>query len=186
MKASMLTKTIDLQNRIEVNRGDLNIGVLSDTHGVVRENVKQSLKDCQVILHAGDVCGQNVLDELGEITQHVIAVGGNNDSQFTYIEKTLPDVADIKLPGGKISLLHGHQFGMSTPSHTDMRRAFADSAVIVYGHSHKQIHEATRTPWMLNPGAAGETRTNGGASCAVITITTESWQVRLHRSSCSP
>ncbi len=159
----------------------LQIGILSDTHGEIAESVLQILTGCEIILHAGDVCGQQVLDEIGNIADIVIAVGGNNDGRFSYPQETLPELVQIKLPGGKISLVHGHQFGWAQPSHDDMRNAFADSKTIIYGHSHQQLHDAQTTPWLLNPGAAGHTRTNGGASCAALSIDKNNWKIKLHR-----
>ncbi len=169
-----LTDELDLTNTVS-------IGVMSDTHGVVSDSVRHTLDGCHLVLHAGDICGQNVLDELDQFCPRVIAVGGNNDGGFTYAESKLPDVVNVMIAGQTISLLHGHQFGMARPSHDDMRRAFAQSRAIIYGHTHKQVHETLANPWVLNPGAAGDTRTNGGASCAVIAITGGDWKVSLHR-----
>jgi len=176
MNRATSTETIDLTDLSDT----IEIGVLSDTHGIVSDSVRQSLAGCQLILHAGDICGQNVLDELAQITPRVVAVAGNNDRQYAYRSISLPDVVHMKLRCGTISLLHGHQFGITQPNHDDMRRAFADSRAIIYGHSHRQTHDHSATPWLLNPGAAGETRTNGGASCAQISVAGKDWDVWLH------
>jgi len=181
----MLSKHINVADYLD-RSDNVSIGVLSDTHGIVSQSVLQILNNCELILHAGDICGQRVLDQLREISQHVIAVGGNNDKSFSYDaitppDVTLPDVVHIKFATGTISLLHGHQFGMAQPDHDAMRREFADSRCIIYGHTHRQVHETSGMPWVLNPGAAGETRTNGGASCAQIMIADDGWAVSLHK-----
>lgn len=173
---TMLTETIDLRNQPILTK----VGVLSDTHGYLSSRIKTILDGCQVVLHAGDVCGKHVLDELGEISDRVIAVAGNNDARFSYATQRLPDLVHVRLPGGTISLLHGHQFGVRQPSHGEMRASFSDSKAIIYGHTHKQVHDVHSQPWLLNPGAAGDTRTNGGPSCALIAVHDDAWDVSLH------
>gem|GEM_PF-83348 len=164
------------------HQGPLRIGVLSDTHGEISQRVLNKLQGNDVILHAGDVCGQPVLDALLTITTRVIAVCGNNDSAFDYNGKDLPDVVHLKVPGGQISIVHGHQFGQHVPSHDAMREAYASSRAVIYGHSHKQIHDVDAVPAILNPGAAGSTRTNGGASCAfVVADRSGDWDFSLYR-----
>lgn len=162
--------------------GPLRIGVLSDTHGEVSEDVFEKLRGSEIVVHAGDVCGQQVLTRLSTLNARVIAVAGNNDPHFSYDDGPLPDVVHLKVPGGVISLVHGHQFGMHLPSHDAMRQTFASSRTIIYGHSHKQIHDVDVSPQVLNPGAAGHTRTNGGASCAtVVAEHNADWEISLYR-----
>jgi len=167
---------------VSKHAGPLRIGVLSDTHGEISTHVLEQLQGSEIILHAGDVCGQSVLDELATITPRVFAVAGNNDGHFSYRDDSLPEHVQLRAPGGEISLLHGHQFGRHQPSHDSMREAFASSRTIIYGHSHHQVSDTDATPVVLNPGAAGNTRTNGGASCAiVIADQSADWQVSLFR-----
>ncbi len=177
----MLTEaTHDLRQ----HNGPLRIGVLSDTHGEVSRRVMDELRGSEVIVHAGDVCGQQVLDELASISSRVIAVCGNNDPAFKYDRSPLPDLVHLKVPGGTVSVVHGHQFGHHTPSHDEMRDAYPSSRAIIYGHSHKQVHDVEASPSILNPGAAGSTRTNGGASCAILLADHQGdWAVSLFRES---
>jgi len=68
------------------------------------------------------------------------------------------------------------------PSHDAMREAYASSRTIIYGHSHKQVHDVDASPSVLNPGAAGSTRTNGGASCALLVADhSGAWDFSLYR-----
>jgi len=174
----------DATHDLSEHDGPLRIGVLSDTHGEISQRVLEQLRGSEVILHAGDVCGQHVLDELELITKQVIAVCGNNDQAFDYDQKQLPDLVHMKVPGGRISIVHGHQFGHHVPSHDDMRDAYGSSRAIIYGHSHKQVHDVDASPAILNPGAAGSTRTNGGASCAIVVADANGeWDVSLYRAS---
>ena len=159
----------------------IRVGILSDTHGEIADGVLAALADSDVILHAGDICGQTVLTQLSAINPNVVAVGGNNDRRFPYSTDPLPEVAQVALPGGTISLLHGHQFGAIRPCHDAMRAEFPGSKGIIYGHSHHQVHADEGAPWLLNPGAAGHTRTNGGSACAQLDIDGANWQIRLIR-----
>ncbi len=69
-------------------------------------------------------------------------------------------VADLltDLPGGKITIEHGHTHGAHQPCHDSLRKAHADAKVIIYGHTHKQVIDKSNNPWVVNPGAAGNTR----------------------------
>jgi predicted phosphodiesterase len=67
------------------------------------------------------------------------------------------------------------------PSHDDLRACWSNTRIIVYGHTHKQVWDKETIPWIVNPGAAGETRTRGGASCAILTASKENWSIELKR-----
>jgi putative phosphoesterase len=79
------------------------IGVISDTHGLLRSEALAALRGCDLLLHAGDIGGEHVLQALGEFAP-TVSVRGNNDTQSWSL--TLPEVADVEVLGVRIHLLH--------------------------------------------------------------------------------
>ncbi len=168
-------------------KSDLKLAIISDTHGVLDERVAAEVAQCDVVLHGGDICGIHILKELALLCDQVIAISGNNDiaakewlPEFSRSPELLPPSVLIKLPGGCIAMEHGHKLGNS-PSHDALRSRWPDARMIVYGHTHKQIWDKEAAPWIINPGAAGETRTGGGASCAILSASKENWTVELKK-----
>jgi len=97
----------------------------------------------------------------------VIAVAGNNDPYCHFSDEVLPESIRFNIAGKTIAVEHGHLHG-SSPSHESLRKAHPNAQVIVYGHTHRQVIDKDTLPWVINPGAAGKTRTYGGPSCMVI------------------
>lgn len=165
----------------------LRVGVVSDTHGHIDTDIYTHLEGCGLILHAGDIGSSRVLHQLREICENVIAVQGNNDCTEKWPAQEhrelmcIGKLAEIKLPGGSIMLMHGDAYGMPGRRHAEMRQHFADSAAIVYGHSHMLVCDQDARPWVLNPGAAGKSRTRGGASCLHMSVSAGQWEVSEHR-----
>lgn len=139
------------------------IGLISDTHGLVRADVYRALAGVEMILHAGDVGGSEILDELALIAP-VHAVLGNTDSPF---ELPLPLALDLTLGGLRIHVSHGHELGRPKPA--VLAQAY-DADVIVYGHTHVQIIEQVGRTMVVNPGAAGPQRFKLAPSVARLTI----------------
>ncbi len=165
------------------NVRSMNVGVLSDTHGWIHPQVQAVLKGADCIVHAGDVLGMGVLDALARLARkgRVVAVAGNNDRYDGMRQKAeLPTVAEMPLPGGTLVVTHGDQFG-SAPKHATLRQAWPQARAIVYGHTHRLVCDQDHEPWVLNPGAAGRTRTHGGASCLMLAADAEGWTVQAHR-----
>ena len=108
------------------------IGLISDTHGLLRPGVHDAFKGVALILHAGDVGGSAILDELRLIAP-VRAVLGNTDplGEPEFSEEILMDVDDVSL-----HVSHGHECGSPTPARLADRY---DADVVVYGHTHRPL-----------------------------------------------
>jgi putative phosphoesterase len=139
------------------------IGLISDTHGMVRASVHDALAGVELILHAGDVGGDAILDEL-EVIAPVLAVYGNTDVPF---DPRLAASIDREIGGVRVHVSHGHELGSPTPEKL-LERYPAD--VIVYGHTHRQLVVRADGRLVVNPGAAGARRFNLGPSVARLTI----------------
>ena len=140
------------------------IGLISDTHGLLRPSVHQALAGVELILHAGDVGGDAILDELALIAP-VLAVFGNTDVPG---DPRLMEAIDRTVDGLQIHVSHGHEVGAPSPARL-LERYAAD--VIVYGHTHRQLVTHTADGRLVvNPGAAGARRFKLEPSCARLTI----------------
>ncbi|HKH91368.1 MAG TPA: metallophosphoesterase family protein [Gemmatimonadaceae bacterium] len=140
------------------------IGLISDTHGMVRPDVHRALAGVELILHAGDVGGDAILDEL-ELIAPVVAVYGNTDAP---VDPRLSASIERTIGGVRIHVSHGHELGSPTPEKL-LERYAAD--VIVYGHTHKQlVARGADGRLVVNPGAAGARRFKLEPSVARLTI----------------
>lgn len=139
------------------------IGLISDTHGLVRPEVHTALAGVELILHAGDVGGEDVLDELALIAP-VRAVAGNTDPPD---HPGLVAALDIALEGVRIHVSHGHEVGWPTP---DALAAAYDADVIVHGHTHRQRIDEVSGRLVVNPGSAGPRRFDLRPSVGLLRI----------------
>jgi len=130
------------------------LGVISDTHGVLRPQVFEAFREVDHILHGGDIGSWDLIVELQALAP-VTAVYGNTDG-FD-IRAKVPQVAEIELDGFPIVVTHGDQFG--SPTSAKLHEAFPHADIIVFGHSHRPLLELVdRTVTVMNPGGAGATR----------------------------
>ena len=148
------------------------IGLISDTHGMVRASVHGALAGVELILHAGDVGGDEILDEL-ELIAPVIAVYGNTDGPGN---PRLAESVERTIGGVRVHVSHGHELGSPTPEKL-LERYAAD--VIVYGHTHKQLVAHAGGRLVVNPGAAGARRFKLEPSVARLTIARGGAEVEL-------
>ena len=139
------------------------IGLISDTHGMVRASVFEALAGVELILHAGDVGPDDVLAELGTIAP-VRAVFGNTDRPGNP-RHTAELVLD--LGGVSMHVSHGHELGSPTPAKL---LAAYPQRVLVYGHTHRQLITEAEGRLVINPGAAGARRFDLLPSVARLTI----------------
>ncbi len=161
---------------------DITVAVISDTHAFLDSRIADIVKQCDIAVHAGDICGSQILDDMQPKTGKVYAVSGNNDPYCHESNKTLAEIISFDVPGGKITVEHGHKHGGNHPSHDSLRKAHSDSKLIIYGHTHKKVIDQNELPWIVNPGAAGKTRTHGGPSCLVIKCWEDKeWEIIKHR-----
>jgi putative phosphoesterase len=124
------------------------VGVISDTHGLVREQALAALAGCELIIHAGDIGTPEVLERLREIAP-VRAVRGNNDRGVWARSLPLNDV--IEIGPHHVYLLHDIAELAIDP-------AAASMAAVITGHSHKPAAEVREGVLYLNPGSAGPRR----------------------------
>jgi putative phosphoesterase len=158
------------------------IAVISDTHAHLDSRIIEIIRECDIAVHAGDICGSEILESMQPKTGKVYAVTGNNDPFCHATNTQLPKVLSFTVFGEKITIEHGHEHGHHKPDHELLRQAHNDSKLVIYGHTHKQVIDQEASPWILNPGAAGKTRNHGGPSCLIINcFEDKEWHVDKYR-----
>jgi len=144
----------------------MRLGVISDTHGLLRTEVFEVFKVVDHILHGGDVGRWDILIDL-EALAPVTAVYGNTDGPE--LRRKLTQVAQVELDGFDIVVTHGDQFGHPTPA--TLHDAFPRAEIIVYGHTHQPLLELVdRTVTVMNPGGAGHPRFGLGPSVGILEL----------------
>jgi uncharacterized protein len=140
------------------------VGLISDTHGLVRPEIAAAFAGVDLILHAGDVGGRGVLQALTRIAP-VQAVYGNVDDVHD------PDLAAeriVSVGGLTIHVSHGHEVGRPTPA---LLLARYDADVVVFGHTHRAVVvNGEKQRLAVNPGAAGPRRFDLRPSVARLSV----------------
>ena len=160
------------------------IALVSDSHGLIQEDVLQAIGTADVIVHAGDVGSSSVLRLLREVAP-TVAVRGNNDTADRWFPSEccdlegLEEVIEISLKGGSLVVVHGHQWPRVATRHRKIRERFARAQCVVYGHSHRQVIDRDTMPWIVNPGACGRSRAYGGASWLGLTTGSDAWRIAV-------
>jgi putative phosphoesterase len=147
------------------------IGLIADTHGLMRPEALAALEGVDVILHAGDVGGSHVLEALRTLAP-VHPVSGNTDGGTPGLAASL----DLAFGHVSVHMSHGHELGSPTPVRLVERYA-AD--VIVYGHTHRPLIEWIGRQLVVNPGAAGPARFHLVPSVARLAIDDDGWRAEL-------
>ncbi len=139
------------------------LGLISDTHGMVRPEVWRAFANVDLILHAGDIGGRHVLDELALIAS-VLAVAGNTDLEDAL---RLSPALERECGGLRVHLSHGHEVGRPT---AEALLARYDADIIVFGHTHRPLVQFDGRRLVVNPGAAGPRRFSLQPSVGRLTI----------------
>ena len=126
----------------------MRIGVISDTHGLMRPEALAALAGCELIVHGGDVGGREVLAALAKIAP-VRAVRGNNDTGAW--ARALPATERIEVAGRVLYVIHDVK-------ELDVDPAAAGIDVVIAGHSHRPRNETVDGVLFFNPGSAGPRR----------------------------
>ncbi len=166
------------------------VAILADTHGFLDPRIAEVVAGCDHAVHAGDIGGRAVVQSLRP-RGRVLLVAGNNDTPRHWptadqdLLEALPEKASLALPGGLLVVEHGHRVGPARRRHERLRARYPDARAVVCGHSHRLVCDTGTAPWVLNPGAAGRTRTFGGPSCIVLDAGRRDWHCEALRYSLS-
>lgn len=144
------------------------IGLISDTHGLLRPEALQALEGSELIIHAGDVGDSKILEELRRLAP-VVAVRGNIDTGAC---AGLPETAVAEAGSALIYVLHD----LNT---LDLRPEAAGFAMVVSGHSHKPSRADREGVIYVNPGSAGPRRFNLPVTLARVDLRPNPWHIEF-------
>ena len=144
----------------------MKVGILSDTHDLLRPEVITALQGCETILHAGDISSPGVLDGLSQIAP-VKAVRGNNEKDGT---ESLPPFLDFELAGLRVFMTHKKK---------DVPKDVNAFDLVICGHSHQYAEARAGRTLLLNPGSCGPRRFHQPITLAILE--TDGQSVRVTR-----
>lgn len=147
------------------------LGVISDTHGLLRPEAAEVLRGSEMILHAGDVGDPDILERLRELAP-VQAVRGNVDRQKW--ARALPGAQVVEVGGTSIYMLH-------ILEDLDLKPEAAGFRVVVYGHSHQPKMEEKNGVLYFNPGSAGPRRFSLPITLATLELTRSGIRPVIHQ-----
>jgi uncharacterized protein len=145
------------------------IGLISDTHGLVRREALDALRGSDLIIHAGDIGDPAVMNSLASIAP-LRAIRGNNDKGAW--AASLPKTEVVELGWHCIYVLHNL-------AELDLDPAAAGFSAVVFGHSHKPSVEERQGVLFVNPGSAGPRRFKLPVTVATIMIRSEHRVARI-------
>ncbi|MCE1118376.1 MULTISPECIES: metallophosphoesterase family protein [Pseudomonas] len=138
----------------------MKVGVISDTHGLLRPEALAALEGCALIVHAGDIGKPQVLEALAALAP-LRVVRGNNDLALPWAAG-LPDVERFEVQGWQVLLVHDLA---DVPAHLDQ-----GVQLVITGHSHKPLIEQREGCLYLNPGSAGPRRFSLPVTLALVEV----------------
>jgi|SRR5208282_1098851 len=136
------------------------LGIISDTHGLLRSQAVEALRGSDRILHAGDVGASEILEALGRIAP-VTAIRGNVDTGAW--ARGLPETEIVEAGGASLYMLHDL-------SQLDLKPVAAGFRAVIYGHSHRPKMEEKKSVLYFNPGSAGPRRFDLPVTVGRLTI----------------
>lgn len=145
------------------------LGLISDTHGLLRDEALRAMRGSELIIHAGDVGDPEILGRLGELAP-VVAVRGNVDTE--HWAQALPLTATVEAAGVSIYVLHDVKT-------MDVNPAAAGFAIVVSGHSHKLERREKGGVLYINPGSAGPRRFQLPITVARLDLGQTPWELEF-------
>lgn len=147
----------------------MKLGLISDTHGLLRDSALAAMRGCDLIVHAGDVGRAEVLEALQQAGP-LVAIRGNVDTGEW--AASLPETADAQIGDARIYLIHNVKDLTFDPAGHGYN-------IVVSGHSHKAASSVRHGVLYLNPGAAGPRRFHLPVTVAILDLEIRPWEMRV-------
>lgn len=136
----------------------MRIGILSDTHGLLRQEIIDELKKVDMIIHAGDIDNQSMVDQLKALSTSLTIVRGNADKDWA---EEIPQEVWLEILGNKLFVIHNKG---------KISCDVGDADIIIYGHSHKYSLVNKDGQIWFNPGCCGKRKKNQEVSFAILEV----------------
>ena len=146
----------------------MKLGVLSDTHGLLRQEVLNHLQGCDAILHGGDINNQGILNTLSSVAP-LYVVRGNNDKEWA---TELPLFINEEIAGIHVYMTHKKKGLPADLNPFDL---------VIVGHTHRYEMQRVGNTVLLNPGSCGPRRFNQAITMALVTVENEQINGQAHR-----
>lgn len=140
------------------------IGIISDTHGLLRPEVMEILKTCDCIFHGGDINKPEILDQLRPLAS-IYAVRGNNDKEWA---EGLARTLRFSIEGVEFFMTHNKKYVVWNLENVQ---------VVIFGHTHKYLEQKIDGRLWLNPGSCGRRRFDQEITMAVMTVEDGKYQI---------
>jgi putative phosphoesterase len=154
----------------------MDIGLISDTHNQLPENINHLFKDVDIILHAGDIGYSHILENLSKIAA-VEGVYGNTD--LYTVSSILPSRLDLKLEG--LNIFIRHDIGDINFYYAKLKSIKKELMpdIIIFGHTHRPFFKKIQRTYFINPGSASKSRE--GIPCSVMRLSISKGKVTDHQ-----
>ena len=146
----------------------MKIAVLSDTHNLLRTEVEEIIRECDAVIHGGDISSQKVVDRIEHLKKAnapFYVVRGNNDKEWA---EYLPHSLEFDLEGVHFYLCHIKK---------EIPEELGRTQIVICGHSHKYVEKEINGRLWLNPGSCGKRRFNQEITMAFLIIENDMWRV---------
>jgi putative phosphoesterase len=134
------------------------IAVISDTHSLLRPEIKERLTECELILHAGDISSQETVDEIMECGKTYFVRGNADKGHWA---ETIPATREFDLYGLQIYMIHNRKL---------IKDDISGKNIVIYGHSHKYLRTDKDGVCFFNPGSCGPRRFHQEITMAILTV----------------
>ncbi len=152
----------------------LEVGIISDTHGLIRPELLEALEGVDRILHAGDLGPLDLLYELEAVAPVTLVYGNTDDFD---VRERVPLVQRLNLEELAVVVTHGHQLGRPGPD--VLAQSFPDADLVVFGHTHEPLVQQVGEQWFVNPGSCGPRRFELPVTCVRAQIAGREFRSRI-------
>jgi putative phosphoesterase len=150
------------------------IAIISDTHSLLREEIIEKIKECELIIHAGDIASMETMEKLEALGTSYFVRGNADKGSWA---ESVPEQLDIDIYGVKIYIIHNRK---------QIKDDVSEKDIVIYGHSHKYMEEYKNNVCYFNPGSCGPRRFHQEITMAILTIDDENKSYSFEKIDLSP
>jgi putative phosphoesterase len=150
------------------------IAIISDTHSLIRPEITEKIKECELILHAGDIASEETVEKIRSLGETYFVRGNADKGSWA---SDIPVTREVELFGLNIFMIHNKK---------QIPEPLPDCDIVIYGHYHKYAEENKNGICYFNPGSCGPRRFHQEVTMSVLTVDDETRQFEFEKIDCSP